>query len=469
MTLRRRLAFVAAAAVAVAFVIASVVVYIVVGDSLHDEVDASLEDMAAGATIEPARAPRGARPGVGSAPGRPRRPRGLDLTLPGPGLGAPFGVGQVVDTQGRVIPAPGEEGTLPVGPQVLEVAAGTHGDFFEDVELADGSRVRVLTVQAGRGQALQVARSLDETDAALDRLLIVLAAVCVGGVGLAALLGTLVARTAMAPVARLTAAAEHVTRTRDLGRRIDGGGTDDELGRLATSFNAMLVELEAATEAQRQLVADASHELRTPLTSLRTNVEVLARPNGLPEDDRRRLVGDVVAQLGELGALVENLVDLAREAEAAPAEAPVRLDVLAAEAVERTRRRARGTAFSLRLEPCSVHGSAERLERALDNLLDNAVKWSPVGAEVEVTVTQAGTLTVRDRGPGIDPADADRVFDRFYRAGNARGMPGSGLGLAIVRQIVEAHGGTATARTAAGGGAVLEVRLPAITAHRTPS
>jgi two-component system sensor histidine kinase MprB len=459
MTLRRRLTVTAAVAVAATVVAGSVVVYVVVRDSLLDEVDSSLAETASGATIRAARSPSRVAP---ADRGRAPRRRGIELDLPTPALGAPFGVGQVVDASGRVVPGSGENGRLPVSEAVREVAAGTRDDFAEDVRLADGSELRVLTVNTGPGQALQVARSLDETDAALDRLLIVLAVVCAAGIALAAVLGALVSRSAVAPVGRLTAAAEHVTRTRDLGRRIDAGGSDDELGRLATSFNAMLAELEAAIASQRQLVADASHELRTPLTSLQTNIEVLAARNGLGEEDRRRLLADLVSQLGELRTLVDNLVDLAREPDPAPAEPDetVRLDVLAAEAVERARRRARETRFELSLAPCAVTGSPQSLERALDNLLDNAVKWSPPGGVVDLSVTHAGVLCVRDRGPGIDAADAPHVFERFYRARAARAMPGSGLGLAIVRQVAEAHGGAVRATTAAGGGAMIEMSLP---------
>jgi two-component system sensor histidine kinase MprB len=224
----------------------------------------------------------------------------------------------------------------------------------------------------------------------------------------------------------------------------------------------MLAELERAVDAQRQLVADASHELRTPLTSLRTNIEVLAHPNGLPGVDRRRLLADVVAQLDELATLVGNLVDLARDEEPGPTDESLRLDLLATDAVERARRRAPDRSFSTEFEPCVVRGVRERLDRALDNLLDNAAKWSPEDGEVEVTVTSDGEVCVCDHGPGIDPVDAPRVFDRFYRSAGARGTAGSGLGLAIVRQVAEAHGGSAEAEVAPGGGALLRISLPAV-------
>jgi two-component system sensor histidine kinase MprB len=348
---------------------------------------------------------------------------------------------------------------LPVTSTTLEVAAGEHDAFSEDLQL-DGSHLRVLTERVGPGLAVQVARSLDEVDDTLARLGLILGAVVVVGAALAALLGRAVSGTAVAPVARLTDAAEHVTRTRDLGRRIEAPGRRDELDRLATSFNAMLAELEQAVAAQRQLVADASHELRTPLTSLRTNIEVLARPNGLPESDRRRLLSDVIAQLDELGGLVGGLVDLAREGEP-EAEREVRLDHLVETVVARARRHSRGIEIATHLEPCVVCVVPERLDRAVTNLLDNAIKWSPPEGRVEVAVTAGGEVSVRDHGPGIPAADLPRVFDRFYRAPSARGMPGSGLGLAIVKRIVQAHGGSVSATAAPGGGALLRIELPA--------
>jgi two-component system sensor histidine kinase MprB len=246
-----------------------------------------------------------------------------------------------------------------------------------------------------------------------------------------------------------------------LGRRIEGGPRGDELGRLAASFNAMLAELERAVGAQRQLVMDASHELRTPLTSLRTNIEVLSRSNGLRQRDRQRLLDDVNSQLEELGVLVGNLVDLARDEEPGDVEEELRLDVLVSEAVERSQRNARDRSFVTRIEPCIVRGSRERLVSAIGNLLDNAAKWSPQGGEIEVSLG-GGELTVRDHGPGIDPRDAPHVFDRFYRATSARGMPGSGLGLAIVRQVAELHGGSVAAEPAPDGGALLRLRLPVV-------
>jgi two-component system sensor histidine kinase MprB len=220
----------------------------------------------------------------------------------------------------------------------------------------------------------------------------------------------------------------------------------------------MLGALEASAKSQRQLVADASHELRTPLTSLRTNIEVLAGRREIPEADREPLLADVVEQLDEMTTLIAELIELAHVDRQAREPEDVRLDVVTADAVERTRRNRPGIRFKTALDESTVRGVPATLERAIGNLLDNAAKWSPPGGEVEVGVRD-GEVTVRDHGPGIEEDDLPYVFDRFYRSKAARGMPGSGLGLAIVRQVAEAHGGAVTAERAEGGGTLMRFRL----------
>jgi two-component system sensor histidine kinase MprB len=257
-----------------------------------------------------------------------------------------------------------------------------------------------------------------------------------------------------------------VTETRDLSERIDASGRD-ELSRLAGSFNTMLGALEESTRAQRQLVMDASHELRTPLTSLRTNIEVLARAQDLPAEERAQILSEVTLQLDELTGLLGDLIELARGVEPAFQQEDVRLDLLVADTVERVAMRFPGLHFTTELEPALVVGTPERLHRAIGNLLDNAAKWSPPEGEVEIRVSgsETSSLCVRDHGPGIAPEDLPHVFDRFYRAPTARGMPGSGLGLAIVQQIAEAHGGTVAVDNAEGGGARFTLRLPPAPPH----
>jgi two-component system sensor histidine kinase MprB len=317
----------------------------------------------------------------------------------------------------------------------------------------------VLVLPYGQGYAVQLARSLEEVDSALRTISRWLIALALVGIGLAAALGLLVARAVLAPVQRLTRAAEDVSQTGDLSQRIDAGGKD-ELSRLASTFNTMLGALEDSARSQRQLVSDASHELRTPLTSLRTNIEVLARDQALPEGEREQLLRDVTEQLTEMTALVAELMELARGDQAPAEPEDVRLDLATAGAIERTRRNRPGVTFKSDLEESMVRGVPSTIERAISNLLDNAAKWSPPDGEVEVTVRD-GELTVRDHGPGIDSDDLPFVFDRFYRATSARGLPGSGLGLAIVRQVAEAHGGTVTAEAAEGGGTRMTLSLRA--------
>jgi two-component system sensor histidine kinase MprB len=452
---RARLTVAVAVAVAVAIVLASAIVYVAVRRELRSEVDQGLRARAELISRVPVRA-------IESRPGR------FFLEIPAPTLGEAGGYAQLVTADGATLRPPQASVSLPVNAEARDVAAGTKEAFFEDEDVA-GTHVRVLTTRLGDGYALQLARPLTEVDDTLTRLRAILVLVGLGGVGIAAALGLAVARTALAPVRRLTEATEHVTETRDLTRRIDDEGRD-ELSRLATSFNAMLAALEEAARAQRQLVADASHELRTPLTSLRTNIEVLARDDTMPADEREQLLSDVVEQLGEMTALVAELVELARGDQHAGEPEEIRLGGLVAEAVERARRNAPGVEFALETDESTVHGVRSSIERAVANLLDNAAKWSPDGGIVDVRVADA-EVTVRDHGPGIEDEDLPYVFDRFYRAPAARGMPGSGLGLAIVRQVAEAHGGAVTAERASGGGTRVRLRLPpaaAPAAERSP-
>jgi len=259
-----------------------------------------------------------------------------------------------------------------------------------------------------------------------------------------------------------------VARTHDLTHRIEVRG-DDELGRLAASFNEMLAALERSEAAQRRLVADASHELRTPLATLRTNIETLGRGDELEPEERKRLVADVTHELEEMTELVGDVVELARApGQDAIARQDVALDELTRDAIERAERRARGVSFERRLQASLVHVDPQRVGRAISNMLDNATKWSPPGGMVEVE-TEGGRVMVRDHGPGFPDGDLDKVFDRFWRADEARGKPGSGLGLAIVQRVAEEHDGTARARNAPEGGAVVSLELPTINGDSSAS
>ena len=443
MSFRARIAIATAVAVAVAVAVASVVAYLGVRNQLRGQVDDALADRAEV---------------VGRIPISVVRTREdqFFLRIPGPELGGPGGYIQVFGPQGA-IRAPGDDLALPVDERTRETAADG-GSYYSDARVG-GVHVRILNTAIGNGYVIQIARPLTEVDDSLGRLRTILILIALGGIGLAAALGLVVARTALAPVRRLTEATEEVTETRDLSRRMADEGTD-ELGRLAGSFNTMLAALEDSARSQRRFVADASHELRTPLTSLRTNIEVLARNDAMPPEERERLLADVVEQLAEMSELVAELAALDRVEDGDGEREDVRLDLVAGDAIDRVRRNRGGVAFVPDFEETVVRGLPGSIERAIGNLLDNAAKWSPSGGEVEVTVRD-GEVAVRDHGPGIDEDDLPYVFDRFYRAPSARGQPGSGLGLAIVRQVAEAHGGQATAERAEGGGTLVRLRLPA--------
>ncbi len=388
-------------------------------------------------------------------------PRALQLELPNPKLGGPRGYVQLSEPDGNVLRA-GTGPLLPLTAAARAVASGKRSAFFSDATVA-GTPARVLTERAPEGGVWQVALPLSDVNSTLTQLKLVLAIVCLGGIALAAALGLLVSRAALVPVRRLTGATERVTRTQDLGHRIEAG-EEDELGRLAQSFNTMLAALERSRLAQRQLVSDASHELRTPLTSVQANLDALALGERLPARERARVIAAAQTQLQELTVLIGDLVDLSKtEVEDVEVE-DVRLDLAAAGALARARLHAPACQFVLDAAPCMVRAAPARLDRAISNLLDNAAKWNPASpgsGPVEVRVRD-GRLEVRDHGPGIAPEDLPRVFDRFYRSPEARGRPGSGLGLAIVRQMAEAHGGSVHAGNDPGGGARLTLELPPI-------
>jgi two-component system, OmpR family, sensor histidine kinase MprB len=446
MSFRTRLALVAAAAVGIAVVAASVVVYLVVHNELLGEVDRALshryEEIATG-------------------PGIDVDPEDGYLHIAGPPPSQQSDDVQAVAAAGRPFVQPGAAFALPPNDRDRATARRGGDVYFSDRQV-EGTEYRVLTFPGNPGYAVQIFRPLTEVNRTLHRITLFLIFIAAGGMAVAAALGLLVARTALKPVKRLTATTEAVTETRDLSQRIETTSTsNDELGRLATSFNTMLGALEESSRSQRQLVADASHELRTPLTSLRTNIEVLARADELPPEDRERLLDDVIEQIDEMTVLIGELIELARESRPDAVVEPagdVRLDLLTVDAIERTRRNRPNVEFETDLHESLVHGAPSTIERAVANLLDNAAKWSPPGGPVEVAVRD-GEVVVRDHGPGIAEEDLPYVFDRFYRSRGARGMPGSGLGLAIVKQVAESHGGSVIAEQPSGGGTVMRLRL----------
>ncbi len=420
----------------------------------------------------------GPMPGRGG-PGGPEFPNSVQ-PLP---LGGPSGYVQFVTPAGAVH-VPGGQGSsraIALDASDRRIASSGNGSSLSDRRVGT-TRLRVLTLGTGGQGAVMVARPLGEVERELRHVLLILAIVGICGIAIAAALGALVARAALAPIARFTRRTETLAGALAASERLPERGRD-ELARLARSFNATLDALERSVAAQRNLVADASHELRTPIASLRANIQVLAEADRLPPTDQEALRADIVGELDELTRLVEDVVELARGGAAEGPRAPTRLDELVAAAVQRARRRG-DLDFELRLEPTTIDADAARVDRALANLLDNARKWSTHGAgptappggdgavtdgandgggrggPIEVDLRE-GILSVRDHGPGFREPDLPHVFERFYRARDARSLPGSGLGLAIVRQTAEAHGGWVSAENAVGGGAMLRVSFGA--------
>jgi two-component system sensor histidine kinase MprB len=498
MSFRRRITLVSATTVAIAIVLASLLIYLLTSSELHRQVDSQLRNRGREASrvlrfleqhkpttrLEqrtPTRrqtvlAPFGlalasipTTPGGSSAKAtRKTTPGAVPDDLFGRLPPAPDqvrGYQQIVGAGGQIIERSAPGVSLPVDSSTRRLAEHGGEPFFRDARVR-GASLRVLAEPLGGGRAVQVAQPLTEVDSLLGRLRLILALLDLGGIALAALLGRLVAGAAVAPLRRLGHATEHVALTRDLSGRIEAAG-DDEIGKLAMSFNAMLDALEqsmsaldASVHAQRQLVADASHELRTPVTSLRTNIEILQQQGQEMEPgEQRRLLSDVVEQIEELTLLMNDLIDLAHNDEPLLDSEELRLDLLVEEVVERARRHSPATPLEVELAPTILTGVPARLARAVSNLIDNAVKYSPPGEPVEIAL-RAGELSVRDHGPGISAEDLPHVFDRFYRGAEARGRPGSGLGLAIVRQVASQQGGSVAVESTPGGGTLMQLCLP---------
>jgi len=449
MILRTRITLLVATAVAIVVAVVSFAAYALARDGAREEVDDFLRRRGAAAGFVqlldmeeinrrfPGRPSHG--PGQGPGPGRQLIEEDVVVQFVLPA--------QVVGVSETEI-------ALPVTDIDREVAQGIRGEVLRDVAIA-GDPYRMLTRRVAPGVAMQVARDLAETNTFLAGLRTRLVVLGLAGVLLAAIAGWWVARRAMKPVEVLTEAAEDVAETHDLRASIPVD-RDDEIGRLATAFNAMLAGLEEARAGQRRLVADASHELRTPLTSLRTNIELVAR-GAIPDDELPAVLDDARAELIELSTIVDELVELAMVGRTDEPMQPVDLSDLVRRALDRAGRRSPAT-FRTDLEPTPIEVRVEAMTRAIGNLVDNAVKWGGEAGPVEVELRDR-RLSVRDHGPGIDPADRARVFDRFYRSPSARATPGSGLGLSIVAAVVADHGGTVFANEAAGGGAVVGFTL----------
>ena len=493
LTLQGRFAVLAAAAVSVAVVAAAVICYFLVETHLSQQIDNQLEGPSTVAS-QPRGGPNGQQGGPYNAPsgsgtsttssssttqknfdGQTADESYDSCTANKPGGGDPtlahIGAFIIAKSDGTACVQHGElsadyylaaKGTA-TATQVA-VAEQKEGAQLYDAYTTTGLHVRVYTIYAGEtGYSYSTVIDLSYMDSSLHSLAIGLVAASLAGVVLAAAAGFLVARSALRPVRRLTRAAEYVAATDDLSVQLPVDGAD-ELSRLGKAFNRMTKSLAGSRERQQRLIADAGHELRTPLTSLRANVDLLLRSRrtgrALPPGREESMLVSVDQQLHELSGLVTDLLELSRNVEGGMRRTMrVPLHESVGRAVERAKLRGPGLEFDVAIEPWFVEGDPTSLDRAVVNLLDNAVKFSPAGGRVTVRLNR-GEYTVRDLGPGIDPADLPRVFERFYRSDSARQLPGSGLGLAIVAQVAEDSGGSIKLEPAPGGGTLARLTLP---------
>ena len=461
MPLRKRVSLAAAVAVGAAVMLAVMASYLIVRNQLQGQVDTELRAQAS-AILQ------------GKTHSLDQQFAQLPASAGGP---APYG--QIVLPNGAHYTQVGNI-NLPDVNQAAAVASGTAPPYMTDIRV-NGAPVRMYTFQVHiqlfqsfGTAALQLARPLGPTERILSKLRLLLLLILAGGIALAWMLGRMAARRVLSPLSEVTQTAEVIGETDDLSLRL-AVHADDEVGQLARRFNAMLERLSASREAlddsvrsQRQLVADASHELRTPVTSLRTNIEVLLAGGELDDEERRQLLDDVVEQSEELSTLVSDLIEVARGDLHDEAIDDVRLDHVMEEALARAHRNAPSAIFQAQLDPVIIRGNPERLTRAINNLLDNAIRHNAPGQPVEVRVDTQG-VRVRDHGTGIEPDDLPYIFDRFYRGANSRARQGSGLGLAIVRQVAESHGGSAAAANAPDGGAIFTLHLTGRPADAPPA
>jgi two-component system sensor histidine kinase MprB len=461
-SLRVRMGLAAGVAVALAVIAVAVSAYAGTSSELHGQLDQSLSSLTSQAIGGP---PDGGGGGPGEGNSRPdgdappataRRPAS-DFGHRAPAFGGAAGVLTIVRPDGSSFILRGtRSNAIPVTAAFKALARKGHGSSFSDLSV-HGNSIRVLASGIAQRGALLAALPLKDVNTALSDQLLLLVLIAAGGIAVAALLGLLVARTALAPIARFTRQTEAIAAAPDRleSERLDVHG-DDELARLAQTFNRTLDVLEQSVQAQRNLVADASHELRTPIATIRANLQLMADEQRLPPEERAALRLDVIEELDELTALVSDVVELARGSKPGSDPSDVRLDHIVQGAVDRSRRRAPQLTIQAEVAPTLVRGEGDRIARAVANLLDNAVTWSPPGATIDVTLHD-GELTVCDHGPGFAQEDLPFVFDRFHRARAARAKPGSGLGLAIVRQAADAHDGFVTAANAPDGGALMRI------------
>ena len=449
MTFRLRIVLAATAAVAIAVILACTAAWFVSRNALVSSVDDNLS-------------------------------HSVQQTIDSGTFDSESGIGaltQVTNATGVVLYQSSSPG-LPVDATVMSYANGRmSGETFETIH-HQGVLMREIITGLAAGQALgvgpragllpqsaalQLAEPLAGVQQQLRHLGLMLVLIGASGVIIALILGLLVAGAVIGPLDDVTSSVEELAKTNDLSERLaEGGG--DELGRLRGAFNSLLRSLERSQDQQNQLVLDASHELRTPLTSLRTNTEVLRRIDELDVESRGQLLDDVITQVTELTTLIGDLTELARGERQQTLPTRFRLDELVDDlvTVASTYGRTHNVEINVLSSPCWVHAHSERVARAIGNLINNAIKWSPDGGVITITV-EAGVVTVTDQGPGIHENDLPKIFDRFYRAPSARALPGSGLGLAIVAQVAEDEHGSVAASNTVSGGAQLTLVLPVVT------
>lgn len=344
-----------------------------------------------------------------------------------------------------------------VGPQV---DLGISRDACDESGSAEADEDEYVTgVTHVGGYCVAAVRDLDEVRRSLGSIRNRTVTLGVLVAAVAGLIGLLAANRLTKPITRLTRAATKVAETDDLDVELPGQTGDlagDEVQKLTGAFAHMLETLKRSRAGQQQFVQDAGHELRTPLTSVRTNVDTLLRYPDLEPAVRDTIAADIQGELDEMTSLIEELVTLGDETKVVPQSFD--LGALVDRVVQTWRRRSGRSITLVVKQAATVEGRPRSIARAVSNLVDNAVKFSPPDGDVEVTV-EGATVMVRDHGAGLDESTAEQLFERFHRSVDARSLPGSGLGLSIVREIVKIHGGTVKAGNHPDGGAVFQMDL----------
>lgn len=440
MSIRTRLMITTSAIVLVVVGVLSIGIYSTFSRQLVRQVDKSLDDRVV--MIADSLRRESQRPNIG----RQRNP--LNEAL----LPTRFDtVTQVVDTAGTVVLALGEV-ELPVTDKTLQIANDPDGNVFRSTVTIDGDKYRMLTVPLTGGGALQLAKDINDLQRAQNAVRSWQFALGPIGILFAGLAGWWVARRTARPIQQLADAAEDIARTQNLSTKLDIHG-DHEIEQLASSFNAMLAALQYSSEQQKQLVQDASHELRTPLTSLRANAELLQR-DSLDDATKQSVLRDIAVEIDELTELSSELTALASDQRLVEELEVINLREACDDIATRASRRTGRTVSVSSTNPVSVLVRPAQFDRAVGNLVDNALKFCPTPDNVEINIV-GSCVEVIDHGQGIAEADKPLVFDRFYRATATRALPGSGLGLAIVKQFADDHNAVVTISDTPGGGATV--------------